>query len=85
MVSYGLLTLLISVLASPSQQDVSRSYNIIGGFAIIAVIVAAVYPLMRPVTNRYRIHTDYLVKWSHSLCAVGLMGIVIILQLLFLN
>ena len=34
MIPYGLLTLLISILASSNQSDISRSYNIIGGFAI---------------------------------------------------
>jgi hypothetical protein len=85
MIPYGLLTLLICVLASPNQQDVSRSYNIIGGFAIIAVIVALIYSPVRWLANRFRIRTDFLVKWSHGICTIGLMAVIVILQLLFLN
>ena len=85
MIPYGLLTLLICVLASPNQQDVSRSYNIIGGFAIIAIIVAAVYPPVGLMAKRFRIRTDFQVQWSQGICSVGLMVVVVILQLLFLN
>ena len=85
MVPYGLLTLLISLLASSNPQDVSRSYNIIGGFAIISVIVAIVYSPIRFIVNRFRMRTDFNVKWSHSLCAIGSMSVIVILLLLFLN
>ena len=85
MIPYGLLTLLICVLASPNQQDVSRSYNIIGGFAIIAVVVAAVCSPVRWLVKRFQIRTDFQVKWSHGICAIGLMAVIVILQLLFLN
>jgi hypothetical protein len=85
MIPYGLFTLLICVLASPNQQDVSRSYNIIGGFAIIAVIVAAIYSLVHPLAKRFRIRIDFQPKWSHGFVAIGLMAVIVILQLLFLN
>jgi len=85
MIPYGLLTLLICVLASPNQQDISRSYNIIGGFAIIAVIVAAVYPLVKLLTKQFRLHTHFEVKWSHGICAIGLMAVIVVVQLLFLD
>ena len=85
MIPYGLLTLLICVLASPNQQDVSRSYNIIGGFAIIAVVVAAVYSPARLLAKRFRIRIDFQSKWSHGFFAIGLMAVIVILQLLFLN
>jgi hypothetical protein len=85
MIPYGLLTLLICVLASPNQQDVSRSYNIIGGFAIIAVVVAAVYSPARLLAKRFRIRIDFQPKWSHGFFAFGLMVVTVILQLLFLN
>jgi hypothetical protein len=85
MIPYGLLTLLVCFLASPNRQDVSRSYNIIGGFAIIAVIVSAVYPLVTLMIKRFRIRTDFPVKWSHGLVAVGLVAVIVVLQLLFLN
>jgi hypothetical protein len=85
MIPYGLLTLLICVLASPNQQDVSRSYNIIGGFAIIAIIVAAIFPAVGLLANRFRIRMDFQVKWSHGICAIGLLAVIVILQLLFLN
>ena len=85
MISYGLLTLLVCVLASPNQQDVSRSYNIIGGFAIIAVIVAAAYSPLRLIVRRFRIRTDFQVKWLHAVCAIGLLSVMVLLQLLFLN
>lgn len=85
MIPYGLLTLLVSALASPNSQDVSRSYNVIGGFAIIAVIVAAVYSLVRLVAKRFRVRTDFEVKWVHACSAIGLMAVVIIVQLIFLN
>jgi len=85
MIPYGLLTLLICVLASPNQQDVSRSYNIIGGFAIIAVVVAAVYSPVRWLVKRFQIRTDFQAKWSHGICSVGLMAVIVVLQLLFLN
>ena len=85
MIPYGLLTLLICLLISPNQQDVSRSYNIIGGFAIIALIVAAVYSPLRLIVRRFRIRTDFQVKWLHALCAIGLLAVVVIVQLLFLN
>lgn len=85
MIPYGLLTLLISVLAGPNQQDISRSYNIIGGFAIIAVIVAAAYSPVELLTQRFRIRTDFQVQWSHGICAIGLLAVIVIPQLLFLN
>jgi hypothetical protein len=85
MIPYGLLTLLICILASTNEQDVSRSYNIISGFAIIAIIVAAVYPLVKLLTKQFRIRTDFQAKWSHGICAVGLTAVIVILQLLFLN
>ena len=85
MIPYGLLTLLISILFSPNQQDVSRSYNIIGGFAIIAVVVAAVCSPVRWLVKRFQIRTDFQVKWSHGICSIGLIAVIVILQLLFLN
>ena len=85
MIPYGLLTLLISILTSPNEKDVSRSYNIIGGFTIIAVIVALVYSPVELLANRFRIRTDFQVKWFHGICTVGLTVIVVILQLFFLN
>ncbi|UCC16574.1 MAG: hypothetical protein JSU58_09435 [Dehalococcoidales bacterium] len=85
MIPYGLLTLLICVLASPNQQDISRSYNIIGGFAIIAVIVAAAYSPVRSLILRFRIRTDFQVQWSHGIYAIGLLAVIVIPQLLFLN
>jgi len=85
MIPYGLLTLLISFLAHQDQQDISRSYNIIGGFAIIAVVVAVIYSPIRFIVNRFCIRTDFEVEWCHSLCGMGLMSVIVILQLLFLN
>jgi len=85
MIPYGLLTLLICVLASPIQQDISRSYNIIGGFAIIAIIVAAVYSPVGLLVKRFRIRADLQVKWSDGTCAIGLTAVIVVLQLLFLN
>ena len=85
MIPYGLLTLLISILFSPNQQDVSRSYNIIGGFAIITIIVTLVYSPVKWMANRFLIRTDFQVQWSHGACGIGLMAVVVILQVLFLN
>ncbi len=85
MIPYGLLTLLISFLASPNQQDISRSYNIIGGFVIIAVIVATVHSPVGMLAKRFRIRMDFQTKWSHGFYAIGLLAIIVILQLLFLN
>ena len=85
MIPYGLLTLMICTLASPNQQDVSRSYNIIGGFTIIAFIVTAVYSPLRLIVRRFCIRTDFQVKWLHALFAIGLLSVMVLLQLLFLN
>ena len=85
MIPYGLLTLLISILASSNQSDISRSYNIIGGFAIISVIVAVAYSPVWLLAGRFRIRMDFQVTWSHASSAVGLMVVIVIAQLLFLN
>jgi hypothetical protein len=84
MLPYGIITLLICLLAG-TAQDISRSYNIIGGFAVIAVIITVLNTPIRLLMDRFRARMDFKVKWSHTFFSIGLLAIIVVLQLLFLN
>lgn len=83
MLPYGILTLLVCVL-SGTAQDISRSHNIIGGFALIALIMAVVKTPVRIFIDRFAVRTAFQMKWSHVIFTLGLMIVIVILQLLFL-
>jgi hypothetical protein len=82
---YGIITLIVSALLSTNQADISRSWNIIAGFALIATLISVLYRLLGRMVQRISFRGDHLVNWSSSLFAVGLLIVLVVLELIFLN
>ncbi|MBN2240801.1 MAG: hypothetical protein JW712_13590 [Dehalococcoidales bacterium] len=85
MVPYGILVLVICLAAGNHQSDMSRSYNIIAGFALIAAIVTAVSVPLHRLMNKTGVTSELTIEWSHSLTAATVMIVIIVLELVFLN
>lgn len=85
MLPYGFIVLVVNLLTNAPRPDISRSTNIIAGFAIIVVLVSLLYRPVNGILNRFTSNREYHVSGAASLFALGTLIGITLLQLRFLN